>query len=284
MKNIELKLDHYTAIIKSKGAELISFKNKHIEAIWTPDERYWTRTSPVLFPIVGKLKDDVYTYNNKTYQMNRHGFARTLDFNCFYQTTSEAFFSLKSTKETLTIYPFDFELQIHYFLTLEGLKIKYLVFNNDSKTMPFSIGGHPAFNLDKPFHEYTLTFSEPDDVLITHLLENELFSGETKEIKHQKGMLSLDYSLFENDALVFKNLKSKSITINKNTNPFITVQFDNFPFLGIWTKNKAPFICIEPWLGHADDSQSKGKINEKEGIIFLESNTSFESEFTITLF
>jgi galactose mutarotase-like enzyme len=148
--------------------------------------------------------------------------------------------------------------------------------------MPFSIGAHPAFALPKAFEEYALEFEYPE-ALTSFELENDLLSDKATTIEMVGNQIPLDYSLFEKDALIFKKLRSKAITILDNKSPLLRVQFKDFPNLGIWTKSNAPFLCIEPWLGYSDTVHSSGNILEKEGIQLLKAKKSLECNFSIEI-
>ena len=148
--------------------------------------------------------------------------------------------------------------------------------------MPFSIGGHPAFALPKKFEAYSLQF-ETDENLTCYQLKNDLLSEKTKQIELVKNRLPLTYSLFENDALIFKKLKSKQIQILETGIPILNFAFKDFPNFGIWTKINAPFICLEPWVGYSDVLNTTGNILEKEGIQLLESNSSKEFKYSIEI-
>ena len=149
--------------------------------------------------------------------------------------------------------------------------------------MPFNIGAHPAFSIPKNFENYSLSFNN-EEQLVTHHLEHELFNGTTSNIYIEQGKLPLTYALFEKDALVFKQLKSNEISILKKDQPHVKVNFEGFPFLGVWTKKNAAFLCIEPWLGYADSLTSTGNIYEKEAIQILNSKESFTCSFSIEIY
>ncbi len=278
-----LKSNKLIAKINHKGAELQSLKNEdEKEFIWNGNPAFWGKYSPVLFPIVGTLKNNEYFYNDKKYSLNRHGFARDMDFELIAKTDSKALFSLVNNVTTLNVYPFEFELLLEYELTDNSLIINFKVINKNQFSMPFSIGAHPAFALSGQFENYSLDF-EFSEELIRFELENDLLSNVTNSIPRNENNVTLHYDLFEKDALVFKKIKSKKITLLENKKPFLCVRFDGFPSLGIWTKPKAPFICIEPWLGYADTTTNSGNILEKEGIKIIEANEIFELEYSITL-
>ena len=241
-----------SAQINSLGAELIRLNNADTSFIWTIDEQYWNKTSPILFPIVGRLKNDSYTLNEVQYSLARHGFARNFEFAIVTKKENSVTFSLSENQETLVQYPFLFELQICYTLVENKLVISYLVKNNSNQKMPFSIGAHPAFAIDSDLTNYAIRF-EKEEELITHELEKEQFSGKTKSI------------------------------ILKKQLPYLKINFGNFPNLGIWTKNNAPFLCIEPWHGYADSANANGRIEDKEGIIVINKGDSFETSFSVEI-
>lgn len=271
-----------SASIDSLGAELIRLEKDNQNYIWTVDETYWNKTSPILFPIVGRLKNDVYSFNGKAYEMPRHGFARNFEFKILNQTENSVVFVLESNFETLKKYPFEFELQLEYVIEENSLKMKYSVENKSEVSMPFSIGAHPAFAIENPFSDYSLKFNQVEP-LQSYELEKEQFNNSYNEIDSHNGIIALDYVLFEKDALVFKHLKSNELTLLKKNEPILTVQFEGFPYLGIWTKPNAPFLCIEPWCGLADNVNHNGNILEKEGINLLQPKCFFSRTIQITL-
>jgi galactose mutarotase-like enzyme len=280
---ITISNSNLTAQINHFGAELFSLKNsKNREFIWEGNPAFWGKHSPILFPIVGTLKNNSFRYKKSEYHLSRHGFARDIEFELIKKSDESATFSLISSIKTKKMYPFDFELQICYSLVEKKLNIDYKVINKNEATIPFSIGAHPAFALPKLFEDYTLKF-EHNEILTSYELENDLLSDNFSTIKMIDNQVPLNYSLFKKDALIFKKLESKSITILENQNPLLRVRFDDFPNLGIWTKVNAPFLCIEPWLGYSDTVHSTGNILEKEGIQLLEAKKSKEFNFSIEI-
>jgi len=280
---INLSNSELTATIDTFGAELISLKNKsNREYIWEGNPDYWSKHSPILFPIVGSLKNNRYSYNNTIYQLSRHGFAREMEFEVIEKTDVKVVFSLKHSEITLKKYPFHFELKVSYTLIKTTLKIGFTVINTNAVSMPFSIGAHPAFALTNNFENYELQFEKSENLVVSKL-QNDLISNATYLIPLENNRLPLKHSLFENDALIFKTLASKSVAIAENKIPFLKVHFTDFPSLGIWTKSQAPFICIEPWLGYADTIENNGKIEEKEGIQILGMNQTFKTNYSIEI-
>ncbi|TDX10747.1 aldose 1-epimerase family protein [Flavobacterium sp. S87F.05.LMB.W.Kidney.N] len=272
-----------SASIKHSGAELFSIKNnQNNEYIWEGNPDFWGKHSPVLFPIVGTLKNNSYKINDKEYHLPRHGFARDLEFELIDKSENRVVFSLQSSTETLTKYPFEFELQLIYTLNESSLTLEYKVINKGDTTMPFSIGAHPAIALPGNFDDYALEF-EKEEALKYYILENDLISSQTKILETTHNIVPLNYELFKNDALIFKTLESKSLTILKDSKPYVKVAYNDFPSLGIWTKENAPFICIEPWLGYSDTDENSGDLYKKEGILTLEENKNFSAKFSITI-
>ncbi|MEC4050957.1 aldose 1-epimerase family protein [Flavobacterium sp. SUN046] len=270
--------------VLSKGAELCSLQLLATakEYIWEGDPAFWGKHSPVLFPIVGTLKNNQYYYNGLEYHLLRHGFARDNEFELIINEESRLVYALKSNEATKKLYPFEFELQIGYTINEQVLSISYTVINKGAVDMPFSIGAHPAFALNKPFNHYSLAFEEQETLncypLKEDLIDNNPFTIELKDRK-----LDLEYRLFEKDALIFKELQSKEVTIMENDKAMLKVSFDDFKSLGLWTKIGAGFICIEPWLGYSDGTEASGNLEEKEGILFVKAKSSYKCQFTIEL-
>lgn len=277
--------------VDSKGAELKEILDKDgINYLWTGDKKYWGRRSPVLFPIVGKLKDGKFIYDNKEYKLSQHGFARDMEFECDTVNDSCLEFTTKSDGKCQEFYPFEFVLKIKYTLQEEKIIIDYSVENVDDKIIYFSIGAHPGFNCpiseDESFEDYYIEF-EKEEIGERMMLnpENGLFIENSEEYLKNEKILKLKKDLFLNDALVFKNLKSDFITIkNTKNNKEIKVDFKGFPYLGIWTqKNEAPFVCIEPWFGHADYENSNNIFEDKKGIMKLEKGKNFYCGYSIEI-
>jgi len=281
--NVTLSNTVLSVSINPKGAELVSLKDDNgKEYMWEANPEYWGKHSPVLFPIVGVLKDNSYTHNDKKYNLSRHGFARDMMFEIKEQFEDSVIFLLTADDSTKEKYPFDFELEVQYTLEDNNLYIDYTVVNMGDGDMPFSLGAHPAFALPNDFNDYSLEF-EKDEELITHPLENELLTDRKIIYSVPEGILPLEYSLFKKDALVCKEIDSTYITIAENDEPFLRVTFPDFPHLGIWTKPDFPFLCIEPWQGYADSPSANGNLFEKEGMLVLEEGSEITKTLTIEI-
>jgi galactose mutarotase-like enzyme len=275
--------------IKDLGAELCSLKKKNdsTEYIWQGDEKYWNRHAPILFPIVGKLLYNEYTYDNKTYKMRQHGFARDKVFEVFTKEDDYICFKLEDSTDTLEIYPFNFELYLGYRLIKNSLEISYKVVNKSQQKMYFSIGAHPAFNwpLEKGNkNDYYFEFENTKELERLPLTVDGI-SNQKEIINLENNKLALSENLFKDDALVIQNLKNKTITFkNSKDDKSIKMSFEGFAYLGLWSKpSGAPFICIEPWHGIADFVSHNKKLENKKGIITLLENEIFESSYTISV-
>ena len=283
--------DQLRVSIRPQGAELTNIFHKPTatEHLWQADPAVWGWHAPNLFPIVGGLQNDQLRVGDKTYPMKRHGFARQSVFTQTESSDSHAIFSLRANAETRAVYPYEFEFQVIYELTGPGLSVTYRIVNEGDKPIYFSVGAHPAFNVPigpgDAYEDYVLEF-EHDESLVTHQLSAEgLFSDETRPVPTTNRQLALTPNLFDQDALVFKNLKSRRVTLkHKDRNDrAVTVSFPNFPHLGIWAKPGAPFVCIEPWLGYADAAGEPTPIDRKEAIQHLGPGTVFAATFTIDI-
>ena len=286
--NYEIKNSFIKAKIKLFGAELNSLQkiDEDLEYIWQGDSKYWNRHSPILFPIVGRLKEDSYTYQNQKYNMTQHGFARDKEFEVIKNEADFIEFRLKNDEKTLEIYPFSFELYLSYKLEKSSLIISYKVVNKSDDKMLFSIGAHPAFNWtlkeDEKKEDYFLEFENIKETKRYFLNDKGLVYNYV-DLKIEDNKIALNEELFQNDALVFNNLNIKSVILkNSNNEKFIKLDFNNFPYLGIWSKpTGAPFICIEPWFGVADEDSSNQNFEDKKGIINLQKNEIFSCFYSI---
>ncbi len=279
------------ASFKSVGAELQSLEKKegNLEYIWQADPNYWSKSSPILFPIVGALKDNIFKYKNKEYRLPRHGFAREKEFIVENHSKSQITFLLTEDSETLKVFPFEFQLRICYELLENSLKVIYNVRNKGLDTLFFSIGGHPAFicPLDKSltYEDYYLEFNQKEDLVRWPITKEGLIKNYSEPLEDKTNTLSLNKALFFGDALVFKGLQSEKITLKtKKNSSKLEFYFKKFPFLGIWAAKNADFVCLEPWCGIADSENSNHNIEEKEGIIKLSPNEVFNKDYEIKVF
>lgn len=276
--------------MNSMGAELTSLKDvaTGTEYMWNADPAYWKRTSPVLFPIVGGLKEGKYRLDGREYPMGQHGFARDMEFRLKSQVASEIWFTLESDEETLQKYPYPFVLEIGYELEDRTVIVKWRVKNPATKQMYFSIGGHPAFMcpIDEGTKQsdYKLLF-DTKEPLISSGLQNGLLSNETKIYTQENGMLPVTEHLFDKDALVIEKHQAQSVALARADGiPYLTVDFDA-PLFGIWSPpgKNAPFICIEPWYGRCDRADFSDDWTKRDWIESLKPGETFTADYRITI-
>ena len=258
--------------IDSHGAELKSLirKSDGREIMWDADPAFWNRTSPVLFPFVGGLKDKEYRYNGKTYTIGQHGFARDMEFDPDPKNDGEIWFSLIETPESLEKYPFRFRLKIGYRIEQASVRVMWEVENTNAGDMWFAIGAHPGFAVEKL--EGCVFRLYDRDGRPVFSIENRVFGGKgcvtdnTTEIKTPEGILAISEKLFDNDALVLENSQIGMVElVDKDQKLVAAVEFDA-PLVGLWSPphKNAPFVCIEPWYGRCDSESFTGSLEDRD--------------------
>ena len=280
--------------VKDTGAELCSIydKKEKREIIWQADPAYWKRHAPVLFPNVGKTYPGNVRYGGKTYPTSQHGFARDKEFSCVKNDNTEIIHQLTADSDTQKVYPFSFRLSVLHHLEDNRLTVRWLVENADGKTMYFTIGGHPAFQVpaencreSTEQKDYYLTFSEDKEKITYILLEPESGTAlaETEyTLELEKGRCPVGTGRFDQDALIFDHgqIEQAGIAFPDGT-PYVTLSCEGFPNFGIWQAPGAPFICLEPWWGRCDNHGFDGTVDEKPGIIAIKQGETFEAVYTI---
>jgi galactose mutarotase-like enzyme len=268
--------------VESKGAEIRRLFNKfwNTELLWPGAENIWNRSAPILFPIVGKLKNNQYQYSGNSFTLSQHGFARDAEFNCLRCDGSSILFSLKSNIETKKIFPFDFELQVKYELVEDQLDISYKVINSGNSDLLFSIGSHPGFQIKNLTNSH-IEFEK---------IEKEYFGLDSGlvDLEHpmnfNKNKLMLEPNLFKDDAIIFKDLKSNFVDlVDTKSRQVIRVGGIQKKYLGIWGKEQLPFVCIEPWAGLSDTLNHNGNFEEKVGILKLAPLKEYDFKYFIKL-
>ena len=283
LENDELKIS-----VNPMGAELCSLYSKEhrLEYIWQAGPA-WAKHSPVLFPIVGQLKDNRFRYNGNEYTLSRHGFARERMFRADEVGPGRLLFRLLDDEDTHKVYPFPFCFEIDYHLIGNRLQVTYVVQNKGNDTMYFSVGAHPAFrvplDLRDRYEDYSLLFDQHETSGRWPL--NDGLIGTTPEPFFSGKEQRLTKELFHKDALVFKNLQSEYITLRSDNHAHgIKFGIHQCPFLGLWAAKNADFLCIEPWQGIADSVNASGNLVEKEGIHALEAGEFFKTSWSVEVF
>ena len=286
----------YTQMLTSKyGAELVSFKINGEEKVHQgencTDENgriYWKRHWPVLFPTVGKCKKNQTIINGRTYEMQQHGFARDMEFEPLTKLDNFHSYVFKSDKKLIDKYPYEFSLTVTYRTDENKLTTIYKVINEGDTDMPFGIGGHPAFKIDREQLDkgnYYLEFEEEEDKIhFLYLVDGLIGTEYAKNIIQNQKIIPLDIHSFDNDAIIMKGLKSNKVSLKNNGKTILTMDFTGFPYLAVWTKPKAPFICIEPWMTTADNVNGSGVFRQKTDILLLPPKQEYECKYTVEFF
>ena len=270
-----------TATISTRGAELQSLKDsKGCERLWQRDPAYWTGSAPILFPMAGGLKDDCYTLDGVTYSMPKHGFVRTLEWQVEKAEQTEAVFLMT---EKHPGFPFDYELRAIFSLEENSLSVTYSVTNKGDKTFWYGIGAHEAYATPGGLEKYTILFDEKE-TLANFTLEGNLINPNPVIMAEDTSSLPLKTEYFAVDALVFRTLKSRGVTlVNSLNSDKIRVEFPEHDVLMFWTKPGAEYICIEPWVNAPDLTTADGMIEHKPGCICLQAGATAQRQHKITV-
>lgn len=276
--------------VNSVGAELWSIKKMKdtFEYLWQGDGTYWTGRSPVLFPNVGAVKNNVMRVDGVEYPLGNHGFPRKLEFELLESTSDTLVYAYTYDDDSLKMYPFKFILELSYTLSDMTVAIDYRVKNLDDKVMYFQLGTHPGFNcpLNKglAFDDYYLEFDQEEK-------SRRLFFDAANLLVSDKDVDGLDgtkfplnFDLFQEGACIFRDIKSSSIVLKSDKDSkSVTLNYNKFPYLGLWQKQGAPYVCIEPWYGVSDLDNYTGDFKDKEMIISLDEKKQYECQLTITI-
>ncbi len=275
------------AQVSAEGAELVRLQDEQgHDWLWNGDPAFWTGRSPLLFPIVGRVRNDRIRVDGLEYELPKHGFARISRFEAAETDSSRCLFRLGSDERTLGQYPFPFRLDVAYAIEEATLTITASATNTGSSAMPVSFGFHPAFRWPLPYgapreaHEIRFEHDEPAPI---RRPVDGLLSRQADPTPVQDGRLALRDSLFVTDAIVFDQLRSRSVSYGGPGSGSIHVRFPDMPHLGIWTKPGAGFICIEPWQGHADPEGFEGELAGKPGIVLVQPGETETFTMSITI-
>jgi galactose mutarotase-like enzyme len=275
------------ADVSANGAELVRLQDsKGRELLWNGDPAFWTGRSPLLFPIVGQVRNDRIRVDGSEYELSRHGFARTSHFETIATTSSQCHMRLTSDEVTLRRYPFPFQLDVTYGIEGDTLAVTASVANTGPSAMPVSFGFHPAFRWPVPYgaprETHEIRFEEEEAAPVRRPVGG-LISRDTEPSPVQSRTLPLHDSLFRTDAIVFDQLRSRFVEYGASKAGSIRVDFPDMPHLGIWTKPGAGFICIEPWQGYADPEDFAGEFREKPGLAVVQPSSTRTFRMNVTV-
>ncbi|WP_057896347.1 aldose 1-epimerase family protein [Liquorilactobacillus oeni] len=290
---VTLENEQLKAVFTENGAEMVSLfgKEKRIEYLWQADPKFWGRHAPVLFPIVGRLKDDHYRFGEQSYELHQHGFARDQQFSLTKKTAELVTFTLSSSEVSKSKYPFDFILRVTYQLYSDKVSVSYNVENPSSKELYFSIGGHPAFNV--PLTKEGDSFENYHVEILPYKKRKQIgLVGNYTDLAHAQikdiAQIALSRKTFSKDAVILE-LQEEQTTLlltNKKEDCGVRLQMEDAQYCGIWSPYPAdaPFVCLEPWWGLADDLTASGKLSEKQAIHALPAYAKFTGNYAITVF
>ena len=276
-----------SAEINHLGAELWRLRSPEgLDLQWNGDPAVWTGRAPILFPIVGRLKNDEFRLRGRRFKLEKHGFARRMRFDVTHVASDSARFNLTPTQATRAVYPFDFRLELTFTVTRNALAMTALVVNDGGSPMPFSFGFHPALRWPLPFGRargaHRLMFDKPEPEPIRRINRHALLaSSEPSPVVGRR--LDLADRLFVHDALIFLSLRSRSLRYGADDGPQIRIEYSRLADLGVWTKPGADYICIEPWQGYNDPVGFDGDLTDKPGILLLSGGEEWRATMTLTL-
>ena len=281
-----------TAAVDSAGAQLMSLTLDGGEYLWQRDERWWPRCAPVLFPIVGNIRDDRAMSAQGEIKFGRHGLARNYDHELIEQGDDFLTYELRSSDDSRAKFPYDFILRMTYRIVGDALEQEFYVENTGDVTLPFVVGGHPAFNVPAPnddsdFSEYCLKFAEPWTYASpTISTETGLLDfGNRFTLLEDSDTLPLTHELFDVDTLTFEDVPGRTVTLIGPAGHGMRVDFDGFDYLGVWSAaGGAPFVAIEPWCGTATRTDEDDVFEHKQGMMFLEPGKSTSKTFVMRPF
>ena len=290
--NYTLTSSQAKAVISSKGGELLSFQSDDgLEYVWQGDPAYWASRAPHLFPYVGRLTDGQYIMDNEKHLLGIHGFFRFQELKLESQSENSVVLSLVPTQELLGQYDRNFKVILSYELQGSTLKISFQVENLDTRNMYFGYGGHPGFRvpLDDAlsFQDYDLAFSEKCQPVSIGMSPSCYVQGNDLPLSLVNDqILPLEHSLFDNDAIIMRNMAS-AISLKTSKNPHgVTVSYPQMPYLGLWHKphSDAPYVCIEPWTSLPSRQDVVETFEEKHDMIVLAPHKKYENNWEITIF
>jgi galactose mutarotase-like enzyme len=285
---ITIRCGAMEASVDTAGAQLMNLRKDGKEYLWQRDPQWWPRCAPVLFPIVGNIRDDRADSAQGEIRFGRHGLARNYDFEVVEAVENSMTLSLSSNDDTRAAFPFDFRLNMTYALTDDALEQRFTVTNTGDVTLPFVVGGHPAFNVpapgceDEDFGDYVLKFAQPWTYAsptintTTGLIDYQTRFG----LVEDSDTLALSHRLFDVDTLIFEDVPGRTVSMVGPSGHGMRVDFEGFDYLGVWSAaNDAPFVALEPWRGTATGTDEDDVFEHKRGMDFLEPGETAEYAF-----
>jgi galactose mutarotase-like enzyme len=285
---VSLGSSELSAQVDPQGAQLSVLRDRsERDLLWNGDPSVWSGRAPLLFPIVGALAAGSYRVDSKTYHLPRHGFARHSKFQVVQSSGTSAVFRLNADDATRELYPFSFQLEIQFAIDGATLSMTTLVRNLGDRKMPASFGYHPALRWPLPYgqerSQHAIEFASDEPSPVRRLDKDGLLLPERFPTPVVQRRLALQDGLFQNDAIIFDDLRSRAVTYGATDGPRIRLSFPDAPYLGVWSKPQANFICIEPWHGVADPQGYSGNFSAKPGVFMVTPGASMAAKLAISL-
>lgn len=281
-----------TVAVDAKGAQLQAVTAADgTEYLWNGDPAYWTGRAPILFPYVGRLTNDSYTYGGKTYHMTRHGFAKLNEFAVLEENQESLTLRLSDSPETREIYPFQFHFDVSFVLEGCSLAIVYKVENCGGDAMFFGIGGHPGFRVPledgREFTDYRLTFAHPAQPWQVLMTDACMISGHEAPYPLENGVsMPLRHDLFDRDAVILKNF-DRTVTLSAGEgSKGLTLSCPDMRYLGVWhmPKTDAPYVCLEPWVSLPSRQDVVEDLAQQNDLVRLEAGGVYRNRWTVSFF
>lgn len=290
--NHTIKNEHLCLTVSTKGGEMLSIQTiDGTEYLWQGDYNTWTDHAPNLFPYIGRLNNKTYIYQGKNYSLDIHGFLPYTEMELLRQTPNQLTFRLTDTESLRSIYPFQFELLIHYQIEKNIIRITYEIHNQNEKPMYFGLGGHPGFNVplekDLHFEDYVLEFSNSCNPYQVTFSEKCFVTGESAPYSLEDGTtLPLSHDMFDEDAIVLHNTAKEISLKSKKGTKSVKVSFPEMKYIGFWhwPKTAVNYVCIEPWSSLPAREDVIEDLETQKNLICLEAGKIYTNTWEIEIF
>ncbi|MBN1623649.1 MAG: aldose 1-epimerase family protein [Clostridia bacterium] len=290
---LQLKNEHLEVVISTTGAELKSIRKSGdtdgVEYLWQLNPEIWERQAPLLFPVIGRLKDEEYVHDGRKYKMDIHGFARFKEFSVVEKSNERVALEITHDEKTLLEYPFEFRLTISYTLSESSIIKEHRIENTGNCRMYYEIGGHEGYNLaffkGEIMEDYFIEFNGMDSLMTYTTDENVMIEKDMKKLELAGNRLYLSPEVFKGDALIMDTFINRTVSLcNTKNNRKVVVEFNDFKYLGLWTKYmRGNYICIEPWTSLPDCNYLGKELNEKKDVRFLDAGVNEKLKYTISI-
>ncbi|MEN3930702.1 aldose 1-epimerase family protein [Microvirga sp. W0021] len=263
------------------GAEPISWRVDDQEYLWQADPDIWDGTAPLLFPVVGACRNGSILVEVRSYPMPQHGFAKDMEFVLIRKTNNQVHLRLGDTEESRKHFPFAFQLDVEVTLLDEGFAYQCKVTNTDHKVLPYAIGFHPGINW--PAAMGKVVFEKPERPDIPKIVTGGLLSRQNRKLDFDGETLLLEADIFQQGALVFRDAKSKDLTLINNNGEGVIFSVSECRHLALWSKPQVPFLCLEAWSSHADWEGFSGEIQDKDTMVMLPAGQSKQHGYSLKI-